>query len=122
MIFRDRVGGGGRAKTSLDGAACAREERRRILTNSLAGMAGDLGDVGRYEEAEDEALVEAHVGRDSALPTAGGGSSNAIRRAEDCEPSFPLISVDEAGVGGCSGSGMIRENWRLKKIAGVIAR
>lgn len=45
MIFRDLVGGGGSAKTSLlDG--CAMEDLRRILTASLAGIAGDLGEVG----------------------------------------------------------------------------
>jgi hypothetical protein len=42
IIFRDLVGGGGKAKASFVGA-CAAEERRRILTVSLAGTAGDVG-------------------------------------------------------------------------------
>jgi hypothetical protein len=45
MILRDLVGGGGSAKTSFEGG-CAMEDLRRILTTSLAGIAGDLGDVG----------------------------------------------------------------------------
>ena len=45
MIFRDLVGGGGSAKTSLD-SGCAIEDLRRILTTSEARIAGDLGEVG----------------------------------------------------------------------------
>lgn len=46
MIFRDLVGGGGRAKASFDAGACTADDRRRILTTSLAGIAGDFGEVG----------------------------------------------------------------------------
>jgi len=105
MIFRDLVGGGGRAKASFAGA-CAIEDLRRIFTTSLAGMAGDFGDVGWYEDA-DEDFVEALEGLDSIPATAGGGSSNDICKAENCDPSLLRISVEEAGVGGCSGRGIV---------------
>lgn len=76
------------------------------MTASLAGIAGDLGDVGWYEEAEDDLVVLALEGVDSMPATAGGGSSKDICR-ENCEPSLLLISVEEAGVGGCSGRGIM---------------
>lgn len=116
MIFRERVGGGGRAKESFCGGFWAMEERRRILTISLAGRAGEMGETGRYEEEEEEEEVEAEVekslmeeleGREPAA-TAGGGSSKDIWRGRKLEPSWPLISVEEAGVGGGSGRGMLR--------------
>jgi hypothetical protein len=50
--------------------------------------------------------VDALEGRESAEATAGGGSSNDICSVENCDPSLPLISVEEAGVGGCSGRGI----------------
>lgn len=77
------------------------EDLRRILTTSLAGMAGDLGEGGWYEEA-DEAFVDALDGLESDPATAGGGSSKDICNGGNCPPSFPLISVDDAGVGGSS--------------------
>lgn len=113
MIFRDRVGGGGKAKESLLGV-CATEDRRRILTTSLGGRTGDLGDDGWYEEPV-ESLVEAVEGRDSPPPaTAGGGSSKDIWREENCEPSLPLISVEEAGVGRCSTRGILAAERALR--------
>jgi hypothetical protein len=45
IIFRDLVGGGGKVNASFPGT-CAMEDRRRSLTTSLAGIAGDFGDVG----------------------------------------------------------------------------
>lgn len=48
--------------------------------------------------------------REAAVATAGGGSSKDICRVENCDPSFPLISVEEAGVGGWSGRG-IGDDW-----------
>jgi hypothetical protein len=106
MILRERVGGGGKAKESLLGGFWAREERRRILTTSLAGRTGDWGETGRYEEAED-CLVDELDGLDSAVATAGGGSSKDNCREENWEPSLPLISVEDAGVGGGSGRGIL---------------
>jgi hypothetical protein len=106
MIFLDLVGGGGSAKASLAGA-CAVDGRRRILTTSLAGIAGDFGESGWYEEAEEDFAEDALEGLDSPPATAGGGSSKDICRDENCDPSFPLISVEEAGVGGCSGRGIV---------------
>lgn len=60
-----------------------------------------------FEAAEEEeGLVEALEGRESWAATAGGGSSKDIWRGGKWEPSWPLISVEEAGVGGGSGRGM----------------
>lgn len=115
MILRERVGGGGRAKESLAAGFWAMDERRRILTTSLAGNAGETGEAGRYEEFElfdtEDCFVEELDGRDwaweSAAATAGGGSSKDIWSGGKAEPSWPLISVEEAGVGGGSGRGMV---------------
>lgn len=100
MIFRDLVGGGGSANASFVAGVCATDDRRRILTTSLAGMAGDVGDVGLYEDAEEDFPEDALEGWDSEPATAGGGSSKDICRVENCDPSLLLISVEEAGVGG----------------------
>lgn len=51
--------------------------------------------------------MDALEGRDSIAVTAGGGSSNDICKEENREPSFPLISVDDAGVGGSAGRGIL---------------
>lgn len=79
MIFRDLVGGGGKAKAFF--CPCTTEDRRRSLTTSLAGIGGDVGEVGWYEEAVDfEDTLE--------FLTAGGGSSKFIGREEKCESSL----------------------------------
>lgn len=44
IIFLDLVGGGGSAKASWLGF-CASEALRRVLTASLTGIAGDVGDI-----------------------------------------------------------------------------
>jgi hypothetical protein len=98
MILRDRVGGGGRAKASLAGP-CAAEDLRRDFTVSLAcrGYAV-LGDDWGLDDAE--TFVSELAGRDSAGVIAGGGSSKAICRAASCfVPSWPGMSVEDAGVG-----------------------
>lgn len=82
------------------------DERLRILTTSLAGIAGDLGEAGWYEDPDDDLEVTLE-GWDAVPATAGGGSSKCICREENCEPSLLLISVEEAGVGGCSGRGIM---------------
>jgi hypothetical protein len=79
MIFRDRVGGGGNANEAF--AAAWVVERRRSLTASLAGIAGEIGDVGWPNETHD-AFVDELEGRDSIPATAGGGSSNDICKEE----------------------------------------
>ena len=89
------------------------------MTTSLEGIAGDLGDVGWYEEAEEDFVVDPLEGRCSmAIP--GGGSSKDICREEDLEPSCPRISVEEAGVGGCSGRGISRRRWWVVVQAGLV--
>lgn len=103
MIFRLLVGGGGSANTSL--AGCATDDLRRVLTVSLTGTDGDFGEVGWYEELEED-FVDAVEGLDSA--TAGGGSSKDIWREEKCAPSLLRISVDEAGVNGFLGMAFYR--------------
>lgn len=105
MIFRDRVGGGGRAKASLAGAT-ATEDRLRVLTASLT-FAGEVGEAELYEEV-DEVLEDALDGCVAFPATiAGGGSSNDIWRDGYREPSLLFISVDEAGVGGIWGRGIL---------------
>lgn len=93
MILRDRVGGGGRAKVSLCAVAAA-EERLLDFTVSLGCMGnGALGD--------------------DALPPllasmADGGSSNDIWSEDSCFVlSWPLISVEEAGVGSIACRGIL---------------
>lgn len=107
MILRDRVGGGGKANVSFAGA-CATDDLRRILTISLAGRAGEIGEVGWYDEAEED-FCDALEETDSAPDIAGGGSSKDICRLEKWEPSLPLISVDDPGVGGGSGRGIAND-------------
>jgi hypothetical protein len=76
IIFRERVGGGGNANEPF--AAAWIVERRRSLTASLAGIAGEVGDVGWSNDA----FVDELEGRESIPATAGGGSSNDICREE----------------------------------------
>lgn len=94
MILRDLVGGGGKANASFCCCCCwaAADDRLRALTASL-------GCTGYVVLGETEALLP---------PTmADGGSSKAIWRCERLfEVSWPLISVDELGVGGMDGRGM----------------
>ena len=72
------------------------------MTTSLAGIEEEKEvDVGLYEEAEDESEDILDEGRVSVPTTAGGGSSKHVRKEGKREPSLLLISVDEAGVGGC---------------------
>jgi hypothetical protein len=82
MIFLDLVGGGGRAKASL-ARACAADGRRRSLTLSLAGITGDSGESGWYEEVGEGFAKDALEGLDSPPATAGGGSSKDICRLEN---------------------------------------
>jgi hypothetical protein len=47
MIFRDRVGGGGKVKASFT-LTCPAEDRLRDVPLTLVGeMAGEVGEVGR---------------------------------------------------------------------------
>jgi hypothetical protein len=100
MILRDLVGGGGRAKASF--CCCwAADERRRAFTVSLGWRYGDTDDV----------FVPELDGRRGAslLVMAEGGSSNVICNEDSLlEWSWPLISVEEAGVGGIFGRVIVR--------------
>lgn len=104
IIFLDLVGGGGSAKVSWVGF-WASEDLRRVLTASLTGIAGDVGEIEYVwcEEMDDEF----EDGRVSVDVTAGGGSSKDIWTPENWEPSLLLISVEDAGVGGCCGRGIV---------------
>jgi len=77
MIFRDLVGGGGRANASLFGAG-AIDERLLVLTSSPA-VAGDVADslVG-YDDDATEVLREGVEVEFGPATTAGGGSSKDI--------------------------------------------
>lgn len=88
MIFRDRVGGGGRAN-ELSFASLAAEERRRAFTVSAGCMGNvapgevvtsgcDLVSVG--ETRDDEAVGEMRV----ASWIAGGGSSKESWKEASC--------------------------------------
>jgi hypothetical protein len=69
-------------------------------------MTGDLGEVGWYEDAEDD-FADALDGRESELLMAGGGSSKEIWENPNWGPSRPLISDEEPGVGGMFGLGIL---------------
>lgn len=71
-------------------------------------MGGDFGDAGWCEEPADLDIVAALEDWNSMSATAGGGSSKDVCNEESCEPSLLLISVEDAGVGGCSGRGIMR--------------
>lgn len=116
MIFLDRVGGGGSANEAFSLLAAA-DDRLRAFTASLGcigygafGDAWDTGDSGVFLLvpracccSEPAAAAAAWF----ASCMAAGGSSKAICRDESCfVPSFPRMSVDEAGVGGSAARGM----------------
>jgi hypothetical protein len=70
----------------------------------IGETAGDLGEVGWYEDTEDD-FVDALEGRESTGFRAGGGSSKDIW--PNWGPSFPLMSEEEPGVGGRLGRGIL---------------
>jgi hypothetical protein len=84
IIFRDLVGGGGSANSFsfsfVDAAAVVAELRRLVRDGGFVSV----GDTIR-----------------GSLVSAGGGSSKARCSVGTLPvPSFPLMSVDDAGVGG----------------------
>lgn len=111
MIFLDRVGGGGRVKSSLVitrpvpvsagawGAAV-------VFLREVSPAGPTAGDTGRYDESEPlfEGVEELTLAR-SASWRAVGGRLNV--GAELCMPSFPRRSLDEPGVGGGLGRGIV---------------
>jgi hypothetical protein len=90
MILRERVGGGGRANWSFCGPLAAADERLLDLTVSLACIGNPVPN-----ELE------------SMFVTAGGGSSKESCSEAILEPSWPLISVDDAGVGSDAPRGIV---------------
>jgi hypothetical protein len=107
MIFLVRVGGGGRANGSRGfGGAVWADVRFLpvVLREAFVGVGCDSGEWGWYEEAEDDDVSMLEVRESDAK--AGGGSSKDMWEATKAEPSRPLRSVDEAGVGGRVGRGI----------------
>jgi hypothetical protein len=113
MILRVRVGGGGRSNGSAPLAALdSAVEVRFLPVEALgfaagAGCAPDMGECGWYEEEEEAA--EVLEGRESKV-RAGGGSSKDICEEMKREPSRLLRSVEEDGVGGAVGRGILDGN------------
>lgn len=70
----------------------------------IGEIAGDMGEVGWYEDAEDD-FLDALEGRESTGFRAGGGSSKDIW--PNWGPSFPIMSEEEPGVGGRLGRGIL---------------
>jgi hypothetical protein len=117
MILRERVGGGGSANVlalALSLTVLAAEDRRRDLTVSAACMGYGDGILGGDCEwpllplfVEEEAGFISTGDTRAASCMAGGGSSKVIcNEASFWDPSWPLMSVDEPGVGGRFGLGM----------------
>lgn len=108
MILRDRVGGGGNEKSLAALGRCVTDDRGRDVAWSSGANAGDVGDVGWYEDSEDDCVVEALEDRASSAPAmAGGGREKDVSSEERRELSLPRISVEDAGVGGRPGRGMV---------------
>lgn len=109
MILRVRVGGGGKSNDSaplaLDSAVDVRflpVEARGLAAG--AGGAADMGECGWYEDEVEAADVLED--RESKV-RAGGGSSNDICEEMKLEPSRLFRSVEEDGVGGAVGRGIL---------------
>ena len=99
MIFLDLVGGGGSAKSSLVKTGPSGAKRLRDKS------AGELGDTGLYDESEPLAEdVDELVLVLSNSWKAVGGRLNA---GAALLPSLPRMSVDEPGVGGRFGRGIV---------------
>lgn len=121
--MRDLVGGGGSAKLSFEEAAdvfWAAEERRRDFTVSLGWTGYGLfaltwgGEMGWkllvlvLELAGDVLLVSFGETLEASWTIAGGGSSkDSWREARSLEPSWPFMSVEDAGVGNNVGRGIV---------------
>ena len=116
MIFLDLVGGGGSVKLLSLLAAVTADERLLDLTASLGcirkGVFGDAWDSG--ETGTFMLLLSRFAARESM---AGGGSSKAICSCNDCLiPSWPFISVEEAGVGGNAVCGILQDWARMRAV------
>ncbi len=116
MILRERVGGGGSVKSSLAPADRGPDARRRLPgLCSAAGVSGDTGVLARFDVVTFDDADVAGSGSCSTLDImAGGGSENAPSNDARCGPSRPGRSVDEAGVGGMVGRGMLADRTERK--------
>lgn len=104
------MGGGGRAKFSF-AAFWAAEDLRRDLTAS-AGCTGYgvtlEGEMGWKPEWGDVLVSEGETLEASCVKAAGGNSKASCSEARFLEPSWPFMSVEDAGVGGSVGRGIVR--------------
>ena len=97
MILRERVGGGGSAKSSL---VMTGPETTCFLRDSSAGEGGDAG---RYDESEPLAEDVDEVLARSSWNAVGG----RLNVGATMLPSLPRMSFDEPGVGGACGRGIV---------------
>lgn len=98
MILRDLVGGGGNEKSSF------------VMTD-IAGCTGRLrgfcvvvpGEIGWYEESDP--LFDGEL----LLPRSASGNAAAgrLKAGALLVPTLPRISLDDPGVGGGAGRGMV---------------
>jgi len=104
MILRDLVGGGGSVKSSfeiffaLDG--------RRLDAWSPAVISGETGETGWKEEPEPDTLEIEEVSLPAPI-MAGGGRENDVSREGLLGLSWAMMSVEDAGVGGRPGRGIV---------------
>lgn len=84
MIFRDRVGGGGKEKSSaVPLCRCITDGGRRDLEWSVSAESGEVGDTGRKEDSEEAFVVEALKGWAVSVPAmAGGGREKEVSSEE----------------------------------------
>lgn len=115
MIFLDLVGGGGRAKSSL-----VMMEPDWVDWRFRDISAGEAGDTGRYDESEPlaEGVEEALARSVGSVGKAVGGrlKAGAVRVG----PSLPRKSLEEPGVGGGSGRGMVEDDEAAVAVVAVL--
>jgi hypothetical protein len=82
----------------MTGPAC-------VTGRFLGWSVGEEGDPGRYEESEPFADGVAEL--ILALSASGKAVGGRLNAGAACPPSLPLISLDEPGVGGGFGRGIV---------------
>jgi hypothetical protein len=124
IIFRGRVGGGGRLISSFAAFLLLPEEVRFRRGPVLSALCvGDVGVAGLYEEAETDADADAESeetlrGESRSWACIAGGG-RAKKASGETRRSFagPLMSVDAAGGGGGLGRGItwVCSQWAMKQ-------